>query len=317
MIVFAMPQNTSSPHFNTNFDPKTGHLVQLGPDIARVCAPNRGAYTFTGTNSYLVGNDEIIIIDPGPNDAAHFDALIRAIKDRPVKGILLTHTHKDHSGMATRLQNHIKAPLWFGGRHKLSRPRRLFEINLLHGACDWKLTPDQHLRNGDIVEVENTRLEVIATPGHCANHLCFGVQGSPYLFSGDHVMGWNSTLVATPDGSMADYFNSLDHMAELKWRHYFPGHGAPIEDLGPKNNGLSFARALRTHRAIRNQQILDQVANGATSVQKIVSGIYPEVSTKIKIAAAMTVVAHIEYLEDKGLLVVKRNLLGHMALSPA
>lgn len=306
-----MPQKKSPPHFNTDFNPQTGTPISVAPNIERICAPNTGPYTFTGTNTYLIGENELIILDPGPNDHEHLKALLKAINKRPVQAILLTHTHKDHSALVPRLQEHTGAPLWFEGKHRLSRARRLFEINLLHGACDWKLVPDRFLKDGDIIEIDRIKLQTIATPGHCANHLCFGVEDTPYLFSGDHVMGWNSTLIATPDGSMAQYFASLDKLAKREWRHYFPGHGAPLEDKNQHNNGARFANAMRVHRAIRNQQILEKITAGATSIKAIVDAIYPNTSTKIRIAAALTVGAHIEYLQNQNRLIVKRGLFSY------
>lgn len=303
-----MHQKNSTPHFNTDFDPQTGTPIQLAPKITRICAPNTGPYTFTGTNTYLIGEKELIILDPGPNDDQHLKAILTAIGKRPVRAIMLTHTHKDHSSLVPELHKHTGAPLWFEGKHRLSRPRRMFEINLLQGACDWKLTPDRHLKDGDIIEIDGIKLHTITTPGHCANHLCFGVEDTPYLFSGDHVMGWNSTLIATPDGSMAQYFASLEKLANREWRHYFPGHGAPIENKNQHNNAARFANALRVHRAIRNQQILEKISAGATSIKAIVDAIYPHTSTKIRIAAALTVGAHIEYLQEQNRLIVKRGL---------
>ena len=303
-----MSKKNSTPHFNTDFDPQTGVPVQVAPSIVRISAPNTGPYTFTGTNTYLIGDKELIILDPGPNNREHLEAIVQAVNNRPVKAILLTHTHKDHCSLVPNLREQVNAPLWFAFRHRLSRPRRLFEINLLHGSSDWKLTPDRELADRDIVEIDAMRLQTITTPGHCANHLCFGVMDTPFLFSGDHVMGWNSTLVATPDGSMGQYLSSLDKLAGREWRHYFPGHGAPLENKNQHINGARFANSLRTHRAIRNQQILEKVSAGATNIKAIVDAIYPGAGAKIRIAAALTVGAHIEYLQEQGRLKVKRGL---------
>ncbi len=303
-----MPPAGPSPAFLTDFHPVVGQPTRVAPDIIAICAPNGGPYTFTGTNSYLVGEDDLLIIDPGPAEKAHLDALERAIGGRRVQAILLTHTHTDHSRLAPELARRTGAPIWFGGRHRLSRPRRPFEVNLIHGSCDWALRPDRTLADGDMVETGNTRLQVIETPGHCANHLAFGVVGTPYLFSGDHVMGWNSTLVATPDGSMAAYFASLEKLLDLDWSHYFPGHGAPIAHEGADMNAKSFSRALLNHRRVRNRQILEAIGRGAQTVRQVVAAIYPEAGTSIRIAAAMTVQAHVEYLCEHGKLTIRRRL---------
>ncbi len=304
-----------SPHFNLDFDPKSGICVPITPYIARICAPNAGPYTFTGTNTYLVGEQELFIIDPGPKNASHLDAIMGAVAGRKVKAIVLTHTHKDHCAGAKHLQSRVKAPFWFGGKHRLSRPKRGMEVNLISSACDWEIRPDRILNDGEKINVDDVELEIIATPGHCANHLCFGVTGTPYLFSGDHVMGWNSTLIATPDGSMVDYFASLDRLILTPWEHYLPGHGAPISTENGGQSGPIYTKALRKHRMMRNSQILELVENGATSVKQIVSRIYPQASINIRIAAAMTVQAHIEYLETKKSLLVQRKLTGQI-ISP-
>ncbi|VAW23560.1 MBL-fold metallo-hydrolase superfamily, partial [hydrothermal vent metagenome] len=251
---------------------------------------------------------EIVIIDPGPDIDDHFEALIRAANGRDVLAILLTHTHKDHCAIARRLGEKLGAPIWFGGQHRLSRKKRMFEANLLHKACDWDLRPDKNLENGESFKVDDLIIETIGTPGHCANHLSFGIRGQKFLFSGDHVMGWNSTLVATPDGSLADYFNSMDRLIAQSWSHYLPGHGDEIADLGQGKNAKTFTADLRRHRQTRNTQILELVSKGPVKPAEIVKSIYPDASAKIRIAAMMTVMAHVEYLEQKEKLIVKRGL---------
>lgn len=304
----------SSPHFNMDFDPQTGICIPITPYISRICAPNSGPYTFTGTNTYLVGQKTLFIIDPGPKNAAHLDAIMGAVAGREVKAILLTHTHKDHCTGAKQLQSQVKAPLWFEGKHRLSRPKRGMEVNLISSACDWEIRPDRILSDNEKIRVDNFELEIITTPGHCANHLCFGVSDTPYLFSGDHVMGWNSTLIATPDGSMSDYFNSLARIIKTSWEHYLPAHGASISADNGGQNGPTYTKALRHHRMMRNSQILELVGQGASSIKQIVSSIYPQANINIRIAAAMTVQAHIEYLELKSLLLVQRKLTGQTIL---
>lgn len=291
-----MAPNETNLRFDRDFEARVGELVAVADGIARVTAPNASPYTFTGTNTYLIGQNELLVVDPGPDSSVHLDALLAAIAGRPVTGILLTHTHKDHSPLAPALAEKTGAPILSGGRHQLSRPRRLFEIDPVAASCDWAHRPDRTLSDGELVIGDGLTLMAVATPGHCRNHLAFGVVGAPYLLTGDHVMGWNSTLVSVPDGSMADYLKSLDKVIEGDWPVFLPAHAGPIAD------GRGYARALRAHRELRNRQIVAAVKDGANSLGRIVAKVYPQINTKLAIAARMTTKAHVEYLADKGLL---------------
>ncbi len=164
--------------FDTQFDPQTGSAVAVAPGVVRVTAPNASPYTFTGTNSFLLGREKLALVDPGPEDDAHRDALLAAIAGRPVTAILLTHTHRDHSASAAAWRERLGAPLWFGGQHRLSRPLRRFEINPIRKSCDWDLVPDRTLVDGEAFHAGDLDAIAHATPGHCANHLAFGLPGS-------------------------------------------------------------------------------------------------------------------------------------------
>lgn len=290
--------------FNTNFDPQTGNAVPVAPGLVRVTAPNASPYTFTGTNSFILGHGTVAVIDPGPDDPRQQAALEQALGGKTVEAIILSHTHRDHSASARRLADAWKVPLWFGGRHRLSRPLRRFERNPIKGSCDWDLVPDRVLTNGQVLTVGGVAISVHATPGHCANHLAFGLVDTPVLLTGDHIMGWNSTLVSVPDGSMADYLTSLDKVIALPFTHYVPAHGGPIAE------GVNYARALKAHREARNEQVLDAVKAGARSLSAVVSAVYPSIGLPLRGAAAMSVTAHVEYLEGLGLLEVRRGLFG-------
>ena len=280
--------------FDTRFDAQTGHPVAVLPKVVRLTAPNAGPYTFTGTNSFILGDRRVAVLDPGPDDAGHREALLAAIGGRPVEAILLTHTHRDHSAGAAALQAATGAPLWFGGRHRLSRPLQPGESNPLAADCDWELVPDRVLADGEPFSAGDLELIAVATPGHCANHMCYALAGTDWLLSGDHVMGWNSTLVAVPDGSMADYLASLRKVIALPFLHYLPAHGGPID------NGPAYARALLAHRELRNRQVVEAVRRGATTIDALLQAIYPMLSPKLRPAAALTLRAHIEYLADRG-----------------
>ncbi|SEP82829.1 Glyoxylase, beta-lactamase superfamily II [Devosia sp. YR412] len=293
--------------FDRTFTPQTGHPIAVAEGITRITAPNASAYTFTGTNSFLLGHERLALVDPGPDDAAHLAALKSAIAGRKVESIILTHTHRDHSASAARLSRELDAPLWFGGPHRLSRPLRRFERNPIRKSCDWDLVPDRTLVDGEAIMAGDLPITVHSTPGHCANHL--GFSSGDILLSGDHVMGWNSTLVSVPDGSMADYFASLDKVIALPQQTYVPAHGGPIAD------GPAYARALRAHRQMRNEQVVEAVQAGARTISAIVARIYPEQSLTVRLAAAMTINAHVEYLEGLGRLTVKRRLWGSTILA--
>ncbi|HEV2517570.1 MAG TPA: MBL fold metallo-hydrolase [Devosia sp.] len=291
-----MAGQTPALSFNTTFDAETGRPVAVAAGLVRVTAPNAGPYTFKGTNSFIIGTARVAIVDPGPDDDLHLEALTSAIAGRPVEAILLTHTHLDHSALASKLKAATGAPVWSGGKHRLSRPGRLFEINAVGGDSDWRLTPDRVLEDGEQLAVDGVALEVIATPGHCANHLAFGLTGTPWLLTGDHIMGWNSTLVSVPDGSMADYLHSLEKVIGLGYAHYVPAHGGTIED------GPDHARALLAHRQERNRQVVAAVNAGARKIGELLATIYPPLAQPLHGAALMTLKAHVEYLVDRGLI---------------
>lgn len=299
-----MPASFLSPVYSADFDPRTGECVDLGQKIARVTAPNAGPYTFTGTNSYLIGENEVAVIDPGPDNERHFAALMQAIGGRKVVAVLLTHTHRDHCGLARTMMAATDAPLWSAGPHRLSRARKPFEFNAFGKAGDFSLVPDRVLADGDQVIIDGVTIEVVATPGHCANHLAFAVRAADLLLAGDHVMGWNSTMVATPDGDLADYLASLDKVIGLPQTRYLPGHGGEIAD------GPAFAKALKAHRLMRNGQLLDVLTKGPKSLRAATRALYPNLSGRVLLAAERTLLSHAEYLEAQGRLKIRRGLLG-------
>ena len=290
--------------FDTSFAPETGRPVTVLPGVVRITAGNASPYTFTGTNSFVLGESHLAIVDPGPDEAAHRAALLAAIGGCEVAAILLTHTHKDHSAGVPALRAATGAPLWFAGRHRLSRKLRRFESNRLARASDWDLVPDRTLGDGETFMAGDTRLVAVATPGHCANHMAFGLGGTDWLLSGDHVMGWNSTLVAVPDGSMADYLASLRKLIALPYAHYLPAHGGPIMEA------RAYARALLGHRQLRNRQVVDAVAAGARTTADLLARMYPSLPPTLRGAAAMTLRAHIEYLADTGAIRMWRTPFG-------
>ncbi|MEQ1902324.1 MAG: MBL fold metallo-hydrolase [Devosia sp.] len=299
-----MAEALSPLSFDTRFRTETGVAVDILPGVQRITAPNGGPFTFTGTNSFILGHNRVAVLDPGPNDSGHLEALLRAIGGRKLEAIILTHTHIDHSALAPRLKAATGAPLWFAGRHRLSRKRRPFEINLVARGSDWSIRPDRVIADGERIEAGDLGLIGMATPGHCANHMAFGIEGTDWLLTGDHIMGWNSTLVPVPDGSMADYLHSLEKAIAAPYAHYLPAHGGPIAE------GPAFARALLQHRLLRNRQIVDAVNKGATTIGALMKVVYPVLPPGVRIGAWMTLTAHADYLGERGEIRVKRGLFG-------
>ncbi|MET0598861.1 MAG: MBL fold metallo-hydrolase [Mesorhizobium sp.] len=281
--------------FETAFEPDYGTPVPVAPGIVRVTANNPGPFTFHGTNSYIVGTEGLAVVDPGPDDEAHLAALVAAIEGRPVSHILVTHTHRDHSPLAGRLKALTGAVTAAEGPHRPARPLRIGEVNPLDASADIAFRPDLALADGDAVSGDGWKLETVLTPGHTANHAAFALAGSGVLFSGDHVMGWATSIVAPPDGAMGDYMRSLDRLLARDDRLFLPGHGGPVADPQP------YLRGLKAHRKMRERAILERLAAGDRTLPELVGAIYRDVDPALHGAAALSVLAHLEDLVARGL----------------
>ena len=265
-------------------------LEQLEPGIARVLAPNPSPYTYTGTQTYLVGTDEVAVIDPGPNLPDHLDALDQAIRGRPLKAIMCTHTHRDHSPAAAPLAAATRAPI-IG-----CAPLSLESVGpRMDAAFDGDYAPDLVLADGDSVDVDGQPVIALATPGHTSNHLCYAYGGA--LFTGDHVMGWSTTVVFPPDGDMGAFMASLDKLRQRGDRVFYPAHGPPV------TNTAQFLRGLIGHRMQREKQILKLVSEQARPISEIVVDAYPGLDPRLVPAAGGTVLAHLLDLEARGLVI--------------
>jgi glyoxylase-like metal-dependent hydrolase (beta-lactamase superfamily II) len=280
--------------FNRSFEPLTGEAVVVAPGVRRVTAPNPGPFTFTGTNTFLIGGRDIAILDPGPADPGHIEAVMNAVGDARVRLILVSHTHRDHSPGARILQQRTAAPVLAAGPHRSARPVRPGEELRLDASADLEFEPDEHLSDDAIVEIEHYRLQAIATPGHTANHLAFALLGSDLLFSGDHVMGWATTVVAPPEGSMRDYMDSLEVLLTRPEDTYLPAHGGPIA------SAHAYVRALRSHRKMREGAILDALRRGDRTIPDIVARVYQGLDARLTGAAALSTLAHLEDLVGRG-----------------
>jgi glyoxylase-like metal-dependent hydrolase (beta-lactamase superfamily II) len=242
--------------FDLSFEPRHGEAVDVAAGVRRVTAPNVGPFTFQGTNTFLIGGTELAVLDPGPADERHLEAVLGAIGSARVAHILLSHGHQDHSGAARILQARTGAPILGAlANQPLSTPPD--EGSRVASDAIVLVAPDVVLVDGAVVAAGGLRLEAISTPGHASDHLAFALTGRGLLFSGDHVMGWSTTVVAPPDGSMADYMRSLDRLLARPERLYMPAHGGPIRDAHPYLRALrgapSHARARRPGRACRGR----------------------------------------------------------------
>jgi glyoxylase-like metal-dependent hydrolase (beta-lactamase superfamily II) len=260
----------------------------------RLTVNNPSPFTFHGTNSYIVGRDTLAIIDPGPEDEAHFQALIKAAAGRPVSHILVSHTHRDHSPLARRLRQATGAAIVAEGPHRPARPLRIGETNPLDASADTELLPDLELADGEAISGDGWSLEGVFTPGHTANHMCFSLQGSGILFSADHVMAWSTSIVAPPDGAMSDYMASLDKLLGRSDRLYLPGHGGPVA------SPAQFVRGLKAHRKMRERAIIERLRAGDRTIPEMVKTIYRNTDPRLYGAAALSVLAHIEDLVGRG-----------------
>lgn len=278
--------------FVKNIDFTPGVADEVLPGVRRVIANNPGPFTFTGSGTYIVGTGAVAVIDPGPDDPAHLDALLTALAGESVSKILITHTHSDHCGGARGFADRCGAPILGFGPHPVSGQSH--DAPALDEGADYSFRPDQLICDGEIIEGPDWRIESVHTPGHLSNHLCFALEQQKALFTGDHMMGWATTVVAPPDGEMSAYIESLSKLLARDDEVYFPTHGAPIK------NPHRFVRAVRTHRLMRDGQIIEQLKSGRTRIKEIVAVMYTDIDKRLHGAAALNVLAHIIRLVRNG-----------------
>ena len=284
-----------SINYNQNFIPAHGEAIEVAKGVKRITAPNPSPMTFHGTNSYLIGENNLAVIDPGPLIDAHLDALLKAIGDKPLTHIFVSHTHKDHSPLAAILQARTGAKIYAEGPHRAARELNIGEVNPLHESSDLEFKPDFQLKNGEIIDGGDWQIQAIHTPGHTANHCAFGLVDDDILFSADHVMAWSSSIIAPPDGSMRDFMTSLDELIVRKDREIFPGHGGEVIDPPV------FLQKLKEHRLFREQSILKTLArHDQMRIDDMVAQIYLGLADHLKRAAALSVLAHLEDLIEQG-----------------
>ncbi len=277
---------------------EAGQVVVLGDGVRRLLAPNPSAFTGPGTNTYLLGDGRAMaVIDPGPDVATHLDAILSAIGPGQVSHILVTHPHSDHSALTPALAAATGAQVYgFGpaGSGRSAQMRRLAAFAEIGGGegSDATFSPDICLSHGDIITGDGWQLETLHCPGHMSEHLCFAMQN--LLFSGDHVMGWSTSLVSPPDGDMAAYMATLEHLARRKWARFLPGHGAVIDDPATR------LAELAAHRRRREAAILAALRSEPLTLAEITARVYADVAPALRPAAARNAFAHLVDLVEKG-----------------
>ncbi len=285
--------------FDMEFSPAYGTPVPIADSVERLTVNNPSPFTFHGTNTYIVGGSSVAVIDPGPENEAHFAALIAALKGREVTHIFVSHTHRDHSPLARRLKEATGAVTVAEGPHRAARPLHVGETNPFAESSDNDFAPDIAVADGQTIEGDGWALSALHTPGHTANHVVFALEGTGVVFSADHVMAWATTIVAPPDGSMADFMASVDKLLERDDRIFFPGHGGPVQEP------TSFLRGLRTHRRMRERAVLERIRAGDRLIPDMVKVIYASTDPRLHGAAALSVLAHLEDLVEKGRVVTE------------
>jgi glyoxylase-like metal-dependent hydrolase (beta-lactamase superfamily II) len=267
-----------------------GRVDQVSPLIRRVTADNPGPFTYTGTGTYIVGRGEVAVIDPGPALESHLEALLRAVEGERVTHVLVTHTHLDHSPLARPLSARTGARIWAARPPSGPEPAE----SVAEEGSDEVFRPDVILTDGEAVCGPGWTLETVATPGHASNHLAFALAEENALFTGDHVMGWSTTVVSPPDGDMGAYYASLRRVMEGRYATLWPTHGPPVTEVEP------FLQAYLAHRLEREGQILERLALGDRRISEMVPAIYAGIDQRLWPAASHSVLAHLIDLVRRG-----------------
>jgi glyoxylase-like metal-dependent hydrolase (beta-lactamase superfamily II) len=282
--------------FRREFAFQYGAAETLSPLIRRVVAHNPSPFTFKGTGTYIVGRGKVAVIDPGPDLAEHVAALLAALEGETVTHILVTHTHLDHSPAAAALKRATGAKTYGFGPHGSGRAedRAGIELGVVEEGGDHDFMPDLAVREGDAVSGPGWNLSAVETPGHTSNHLCFALAEEKTLFTGDHVMGWSTSVIAPPDGDMAAYMRSLGKLLKRDDALYWPTHGPSITE--PKQHVAAFI----AHRQERAEAILARLKAGDTAIPEIVKHVYAGLDPRLVPAAGRSVLAHLIELVERG-----------------
>ncbi|MDE2165891.1 MAG: MBL fold metallo-hydrolase [Alphaproteobacteria bacterium] len=282
--------------FRRDFAFRYGEAETLSPLIRRVVARNPSPFTFKGTGTYIVGRGKVAIIDPGPALDDHVAAVLGAVAHETVTHILVTHTHLDHSPATAAVKRATGVRSFGFGPHGSGRAedRAGIELGVVEEGGDHDFRPDIVMRDGDAVRGPDWTLVAVETPGHTSNHLCFALPEEKVLFTGDHVMGWSTSVIAPPDGDMGAYLRSLDKLLTRDDARYWPTHGPAIDDPKP------YVRAFIHHRRERADAILARLKAGDRTIPEIVAQVYAGLDPRLVTAAGRSVLAHLVELIERG-----------------
>lgn len=283
----------SSIPFRRELDFSYGEVSHVAPGIRRVIAENPSPFTLYGTGTYILGRGEVAVIDPGPADGAHITKLLEALEGETISHILITHTHMDHSPGCRLLQAHTDAKSYAYGPHGAGKLEQGVPVE---EGGDMEFEPDELLRDGDVLTGGDWSVECVYTPGHTSNHMCYHLRESKALFTGDHVMGWSTSIISPPDGDMGAYMASLNRLLERDDAVYWPTHGPCIDDPKPH------VQAFIEHRLARERQIISCIEQGVHRIEDMVPMMYTELPEFMYPAAARSVLASMEHLVGNGAL---------------
>lgn len=305
--------------FNTDFEPRYREVVELSPLVRRVVAENPNPFTFTGTGVYIIGRGNVAVIDPGPDLDTHLDAVEAALgPDERISHLLITHTHTDHTAGVASLQSRTDAPTHGFGPHgpipeadavdrisfdeyfteqeaeRFERAWAEIPDELKREGPDPDFLPDVAVDDGSVITGSGWTIDVVHTPGHTSNHVCYALREESLLFTGDHVMGWATSVISPPDGDLFDYMASLDKLLARDDVRYWPTHGPAID------NPAAYVRSFIGHRRGRERQIVGQLADGPRTIKDLVPGMYHDVDKRLWRAAANSVFSHLLALQRAG-----------------
>lgn len=268
-----------------------GVLAEVAPGLRRMVVENPGGFTFHGTNTYVIGSGDVAVVDPGPLNDAHFEALTRALEGERVSHILLTHTHMDHSPAAKPLREKTGAKTYAFGPHGSGKLDTGIQVE---AGGDMDFVPDVTIRHGEVIQGGDWEAECVFTPGHTSNHMCFALPGKAGLITGDHVMGWSTSVISPPDGDMKAYMESLDLLVERGDKVLWPAHGDAIRDPAP------FLKEFIAHRHAREVQIAECIRDDLNDIRTMVKRMYADVDERLHRPAAMSVLAHLQHMVATG-----------------